>query len=117
MSARVDVDDIILNFDPSASHGRFRAADFAAALAALAAALPQSVPGSAGAAPVPAPLGRVPPGADDLSRFRGFDALVVTWTAAEGRLLCAKYRGLTAVASLIDTWAIIHAGPQARARR
>jgi hypothetical protein len=119
MSAHVGVDDIILNFDPAAPHDRFRAAGLEAALAAPAAALPQPVPWPAGAAPVAAPPGRAPLGSDDLSRFRDFDALVMTWTAAEGRpcLLYDKYGGLTTAASLIDTWAVIHTGPQARARR
>jgi len=91
MPARLDVDDIILNFDPAAPHQRFRAAGLEAALMPPAAALPGVIPWPAGAVPTPAPLATPPGETDDLSRFHGYDAVVVTWTAAEASALAALF--------------------------
>jgi len=80
-----DVDDVILNYDPAAPHRRFHAMG----LRTLApeAALPRPVPWPAGTAPAPAPLNPAPAPADDLTRFAGYDAVIVTWTAAEASAL------------------------------
>jgi len=83
-----DVDDIILNYDPAAPQGRFRASELTAAVEA---ALPRAVPWPDGAAPRPAPLAAAPAETDDLSRFHGYDAVVVTWTAAEASALAALF--------------------------
>ena len=91
MAHAFNVDDIILNFDPASPHRRFHAAGLEAALVPTAAALPQSVPWPAGAAPEPTPLTPVPAETDDLSRFHGYDAVVVTWTAAEASALAALF--------------------------
>jgi hypothetical protein len=91
MPGRLDVDDIILNFDPAAPHQRFRAAGLEAALEPVGAALPHIIPWPTGAAPTPAPLATPPAETDDLSRFRGYDAVVVTWTAAEASALAALF--------------------------
>jgi hypothetical protein len=88
MASHLDVDDVILNFDPAAPQRRF----FLAGLeAARAPALPRTVPWPEGAAPAAAPLGHAPAEADDLSRFHGYDAVVVTWTAAEASALAALF--------------------------
>jgi nucleoside phosphorylase len=89
LAARLDVDDIILNFDPAEPHERFRTAGLEAALGPAAAALPQAIPWPAGLAPKAAPLDPAPAPTDDLSRFKGYDAVVVTWTAAEASALAA----------------------------
>ncbi|HEX5326774.1 MAG TPA: hypothetical protein VFW75_08910 [Acetobacteraceae bacterium] len=91
MPHRIDVDDIILNFDPAAPQERFRAAGLAAAVIPAAAALPQSVPWPSGAAPTPAPLAATPSESGDLSQFHGYDAVVVTWTAAEASALATLF--------------------------
>jgi len=91
MAARIDVDDVILNFDPANPHSRFRAAGLEAALLTEGAGLPGTIPWPAEAKPTPAPLPHPPAEADDLSRFRGFDAIVVTWTAAEASALAALF--------------------------
>jgi nucleoside phosphorylase len=83
--AAVDIDDIILNYDPAAPHKRFHAMGIAAA--SPESALPQAVPWPAGAAPKPAPLSPAPAATDDLTRFAGYDAVIVTWTAAEASAL------------------------------
>jgi nucleoside phosphorylase len=83
----LDVDDIILNFDPAAPHARFRTAG----LELLEAALPRTVPWPAGTAPAAAPLAIPPAATDDLSRFKGYDAVVVTWTAAEASAMASLF--------------------------
>jgi nucleoside phosphorylase len=87
----LDVDDIILNFDPAAPHSRFRAMLSADDLLFAEAALPSPVPWPAGAAPTPAPLAKTPPDSADLSQFKGYDALVVTWTAAEASAMATLF--------------------------
>jgi hypothetical protein len=82
MSASFDIDDVILNFDPARPQHRFRNAGLETAPVA-ADALPKTVPWPAGAAPKPAPLTIPPAETDDLSDFRSYDAVVVTWTSAE----------------------------------
>ena len=51
--------------------------------------LPGPVPWPQGHAPTAAPLPQPPAESDDLGRFRGYDAVVVTWTAAEAAALAA----------------------------
>lgn len=87
LHTRLDVDDIILNYDPAAPHPRFQAMGLEAALEP--AALPQPVPWPKSAAPAPAPLDATPAPTDDLSQFYGYDAVIVTWTAAEASALAA----------------------------
>lgn len=77
-------DDILLNFDPAAPHERFRDAG-------LSAALPHTIPWPDGAAPTPAPLASPPAETDDLSRFHGYDAVVVTWTSAEASAMASLF--------------------------
>ena len=55
------------------------------------AALPTQVPWPAGAAPTPAPLAKAPPESADLSQFKGYDAVVVTWTAAEASAMATLF--------------------------
>ena len=85
VSSALDVDDLILNFDPAAPHARFATVGFAEA------ALPAEVPWPAGTAPAPAPLPTDPAETDDLSRFHGYDAVVLTWTAAEASAMAALF--------------------------
>jgi nucleoside phosphorylase len=83
MPVTLNVDDIKLNYDPSRPQQRFRDAGLEAAFLAPEVQLPDSVPWPAGAVPVAAPLNPPPADSDDLSRFKGYDAVVVTWTAVE----------------------------------
>jgi nucleoside phosphorylase len=55
------------------------------------AALPSPVPWPSGAAPTPAPLAKAPPESADLSQFKGYDAVVVTWTAAEASAMATLF--------------------------
>jgi hypothetical protein len=89
MANRVDIDDIILNFDPAAPHRRFLTVGLD--IAPPTAALPQPVPWPKGAAPQAAPLHRAPTATDSLARFHGYDAVVVTWTAAEAAAMASLF--------------------------
>jgi len=91
MPGAFDVDDVILNFDPAAPQDRFRKAGLHAAHAAAEAALPHSIPWPSGTAPTPAPLATPPAETDDLSRFHGNDAVVMTWTAAEASAMASLF--------------------------
>jgi hypothetical protein len=81
--------DVRLNYDPSAPQQRFRDAGLEAAFAAPSAQLPSAPPWPAGGAPQPIALTPIPAATDDLSRFKDYDAVVVTWTAAEAAALAA----------------------------
>jgi hypothetical protein len=81
--------DVRLNYDPSAPQHRFREAGLEAAFTEPSAQLPSAPPWPADGAPEPIVLTPAPVETDDLSRFKGYDAVVVTWTAAEAAALAA----------------------------
>jgi hypothetical protein len=85
------VDDLILNYDPEFPARRFLEAGLPAALKSSTGRLPGPVPWPQGRAPAAAPLPQPPAESDDLSRFGGYDAVVVTWTAAEAAALAALF--------------------------
>lgn len=89
MKSRLDVEDIILNYDPEFPQARFVAAGLEAALKSSTGRLPSPVPWPDAAKPIAVPLDPAPPETDDLSKFHGYDAVVVTWTAAEAAALGA----------------------------
>ena len=62
-----------------------------AALLIAEAALPTPPPWPSGAAPTPAPLAEPPSESADLSQFKGYDAVAVTWTAAEASAMAALF--------------------------
>ena len=87
----LNVDDVILNFDPATPHARFRGMGLDPDVLVPGAALPDPVPWPAGAAPTPTPLANTPAETDDLSRFHGYDAVVVTWTSAEASAMATLF--------------------------
>jgi len=89
MRNNYSIDDLILNYDPESPQERFRQAGLPAAMKSSTGRLPGPVPWPEGHAPTAAPLPQPPADGDDLSRFRGYDAVVVTWTAAEAAALAA----------------------------
>jgi nucleoside phosphorylase len=91
MVNRFDVADLILNYDPEFPQMRFRSAGLAATLKSATGRLPSQVPWPEGCAPTAAPLATSPAETDDLTRFGGYDAVVVTWTAAEAAALAAMF--------------------------
>jgi nucleoside phosphorylase len=91
MRSNHSIDDLILNYDPEFPAERFREAGLPAALKSTTGRLPGPVPWPHGHAPTAAPLPQSPAESDDLTRFRGYDAVVVTWTAAEAAALGALF--------------------------
>jgi nucleoside phosphorylase len=85
--AKLSFSDVRLNYDPSAPQQRFRAAGLEAAFTNPSAQLPSTPPWPAGGVPTAISLTPAPSATDDLSRFKGYDAVVVTWTAAEAAAL------------------------------
>lgn len=91
MRSNHSIDDLILNYDPEFPAERFCEAGIPAALKSATGRLPGPVPWPQGHAPAAAPLPQSPAESDDLTRFHGFDAVVVTWTAAEAAALGALF--------------------------
>jgi len=91
MAKYPNVADLVLNYDPEFPQERFRAAGLEIALRSSTGRLPSTVPWPANSAPTAAPLLPPPDESDDLSRFRGYDAVVVTWTSAEAAALAAMF--------------------------
>ena len=91
MNGKIDVEDIILNYDPEFPQPRFVTAGLVGALRSSTGRLPGAVPWPEASKPVATPLDPLPSPTDDLSRFRGYDAVVVTWTAAEAAALAALF--------------------------
>jgi nucleoside phosphorylase len=87
----VNVDDLRLNYDPEHPQERFKAAGVEAAFLSDSERLPSMVPWPTATKPTPEPLLKLPPESDDLSKFRGYDAVVVTWTSAEAAALAALF--------------------------
>ncbi len=98
MPKSYDVDDIKLNFDPAAPAPRFRKMGLPEEILVAGAALPQSPPWPEGSAPKPARLSTPPAPTDDLSRFHGYDAVAVTWTAAEASAMATLFTPGVAIA-------------------
>ena len=89
--AQLSYSDVRLNYDPSAPQQRYRDMGLEAAFANPSAQLPTAPQWPVGAAPAPITLTPVPVPTDDLSRFKGYDAVVVTWTAAEAAALASLF--------------------------
>lgn len=89
MTGDVDVDDVILNYDPEFPQARFVSAKLEGALRSSTGRLPSPVPWPEASKPVAVPLDPAPAETEDLTKFHGYDAVVVTWTAAEAAALAA----------------------------
>ena len=91
MANAVNVEDLILNYDPEFPQQRFIDAGVAGALKSSTGRLPSTVPWPAASKPTAVPLNPAPLETDDLSRFHGYDAVIVTWTSAEAAALAAMF--------------------------
>jgi hypothetical protein len=92
MANKIDTTDLRLNFNPEQPQERFKTAGVRAALVAKASdRLPSPVPWPAASKPTPAPLKAAPAETDDLTKFKGFDAVVVTYTSAEAAALATLF--------------------------
>jgi nucleoside phosphorylase len=88
-----DIADLILNYDPEAPQAKYTALLASPEIAATD-RLPAAVPWPAGLAPIPQPLARPPADTESLEAVFGaghFDAVVVTWTAAEAAALATLF--------------------------
>jgi nucleoside phosphorylase len=83
MSKHVDSQDLILNYDPENPQERFLTANIEGASLAASERLPDPVPWPKNRGPAAAPLPVAPGEDEDLTKFRGYDAVVMTWTVAE----------------------------------
>jgi hypothetical protein len=92
--------DVRLNYDPAAPQQRFRDSGLEAAFLSPSAQLPTAPSWPEGGAPKAVPLTPAPAETDDLTRFEGYDAVVVTWTSAEASALAA----LMTPSHPISTW-------------
>jgi hypothetical protein len=92
MITNIDTDVLRLNYNPEQPQDRFKAAGVKAALVANASdRLPSPVPWPAASQPKPAPLKAAPAETDDLTKFKGYDAVVVTYTSAEAAALATLF--------------------------
>src|SRR5262249_19235538 len=91
MPSPLAIEDVILNYDPEFPQERFRSAGLTGALKSSSGRLPQPVPWPVGHGPIAAPLIPPPSETDDLSQFAGYDAVVMTWTAAEAAALATLF--------------------------
>jgi nucleoside phosphorylase len=85
------VEDLVLNYDPEQPQPRFAGAAPHISSQSVSERLPQQVPWPAGLAPKAAPLPKPPAATEDLTKFKGYDAIVVTWTSAEAAALAAMF--------------------------
>jgi hypothetical protein len=90
LSGRTRVDDHILNCDPEFPDAWFGSAAIAAAFTSAGERLPSAVSRPSGKVPAAAAQ-PAPNDCDDLTRFRGYEAVVVTWTAAETTALATLF--------------------------
>lgn len=89
MNSNIDVEDLRLNYDPEQPHRRFVDGGVEIAARSSSDRLPSPVPWPHASTPVPEPLPHAPPETADLTKFKGYDAVVMTWTSAEAAALAA----------------------------
>jgi nucleoside phosphorylase len=82
-------EDVRLNYDPEKPAERFLSAMSPAAQSSTSERLPQGVPWPDASKPTPRPLVPAPAESEDISKFAGFDAVVVTYTSAEAAAMAA----------------------------
>jgi hypothetical protein len=90
MKNGLNVEDIILNYGPVLPRQRFIAVGLEGALRSSTGRLPSTVRWPNNSTPLAVPLDPAPSEFDGLTRFRGYDAVVVTWAAAEADALTAS---------------------------
>lgn len=84
-------EDVRMNYDPEQPAHRFMEALPEKARETTSERLPIPVPWPEALKPTPVPLTPVPRETDDLSRFAGYEAIVVTYTSAEAASLAALF--------------------------
>lgn len=89
MAGRLTYSDVRLRFDPADPQQRFRDAGLEAAFAQPSELLPVAPPWPRDGMPSASAISPAPSQEDDLSRFSGFDVVIMTWTSAEASALAA----------------------------
>jgi hypothetical protein len=85
----MDIGRLKIDFNPEQPH--FFATDAALSTLTSANLLPSTVPWPAGKVPTPEPLHPAPAEDEDLTKFRGYDAVIMTWTGAEAAALATLF--------------------------
>lgn len=91
MANNIDYGKFIITYDPEKPQAHKDKYALSEVPLTAAEALPSPVPWPAGSVPTAAPLATAPAPTDDLSRFAGYDAVVVTWTSAEAATLASLF--------------------------
>ena len=91
MSNNIDYGKFILTYDPEKPQAKKEKYALTEVPLTAEEALPSAVPWPAGSVPTAAPLATAPAPTDDLSKFAGYDAVVVTWTSAEAATLARLF--------------------------
>jgi len=91
MNTNQDLGKFILTFDPEQPHLHYPEMALSAVGITPENLLPTTIPWPANHIPTAAPLTNIPDPADDLTKFEGYDAVVVTWTAAEAATLARLF--------------------------
>jgi nucleoside phosphorylase len=91
MSDNTDYGKFILTFDPENPQAHFKELGLTELTLSPEALLPDAIPWPAKSTPTGIPLASPFPETDDLSKFKGYDALVVTWTSAEAASLASLF--------------------------
>jgi len=93
MISKQDIGKFLITYDPEKPQTKFTDLELALSpLAKLPAPLmAKPVDWPAAKTPTPQPLNPAPAESDDLTRFAGYDVVVVTWTSAEAASLAALF--------------------------
>ncbi len=83
MENKPDSGKFIINYDPANPRPHLEEFGLSDIDIEPEAALPHAIPWPEGSTPTPVTLPKAPDPSEDLSKFSGYDAVVVTWTAAE----------------------------------
>lgn len=89
MFKQLPVHDVLLNYNPESPDRRFVEAGHEHATLSDSERRPAQVPWPSALTPKAAPLSPAPDEKESLARFKGYDAVVITWTAAEAATLAA----------------------------
>lgn len=87
----MDYGKFILTYDPEKPHISKQKFALASIPETAEEALPSAIPWPTGHVPTAAPLASAPADTADLSIFKGYDAVVVTWTSAEAAALAKLF--------------------------
>ena len=91
MNTNQDLGKFILTFDPEQPQLHFSEMELSEFGITAESLLPTAIPWPSGKVPAAAPLKAIPDPGQDLSKFKNYDAVIVTWTAAEAATLARLF--------------------------